>query len=180
MFISVFFAVEWSLWSPVQQIWKNILTSKALRLWGWEWVQESKLKESRFMFDIIIKWSFENESNEWWCLTKYPETLRNESKNELSDPTRNEMYFQNEKTSKIKKYLCFFSFSFHFFSFRRSGPKRKFIFFILEIWSDMKVLFFLHLAMRQILWKHRNYIFQFRKSGKNCNFNIVPSVFVFL
>ena len=93
---------NWSLWSPVQKIWKHILTSKALRLWGWDWVQESKLKESRFMFDIIIKWNFENENNEWWCQTKYPETLRNESKNELSDPTRNGMYFQNEKTlSKI-------------------------------------------------------------------------------
>ena len=34
------------------------------------------------MIDIIgiVKLNFENENNERWCLTKYPETLRNEKK----------------------------------------------------------------------------------------------------
>ena len=106
-----FFAVGWSLCSPVQKIWKHFLTSKALRLWGWDWVQESKLKESRFMFDIIVKLNFENENNEWWCLTKYPEMVRNEKKWTFrSDPKRNEL----SERKKMKKTNRFFCFSFFF------------------------------------------------------------------
>ena len=61
--------------------------------------------------------------------------------NALSDLTRNGMNFQNEK---MKENILYY-FIILGFSFRKSGPKGKFIFFSLEIWSDMKV-YFLHLA----------------------------------
>ena len=112
------------------------------------------------MFDIIVKLNFENESNEWWCLTKYPETLRNE-KYELSDPTRNGMNKQNEK--RIEN-IIFFIFSFFFSFFHSANLVRT------------KVHFFQFWKFGQT-WKF--ICFASGKSGKHCKFNIVPSVFVF-
>ena len=65
--------------------------------------------------------------------------------NALSDLTRNGMNFQNEKMKEINLYYFIIYFNFRFFLFRKSGRKRKFLFFSFGNLVRHESLF-LHLA----------------------------------
>ena len=169
------FACFWFWWVFVIPNWKDlehIRPLKVLRLWRWDWVQESNL-------NIMYVHFWHDQKTEIWERTKidhvwpnFPKRCDMREKKEPSVPAwaRNELS-ERKNMEKMEKFIWFIGFVFLLCLFRKSCPK----WFFSPFWKS------------GLIWKfnfciallEKNHCSQFHKSGQNSKFIVVPSVFVF-
>ena len=142
----------------MQKIWKHILTSKALRLWGWDWVQESKIERKQvhvWHYRKIEFWELKAMSDDVWpnirkrCGMKKKWTfVRTRFAEWTFVRTRFAEWKKWKKTKNKTILFIFFVLKVHPANLVRTKVhsvnlvRTKVHFFILKIWSDMKVHLF--------------------------------------